>query len=227
VGNKNSDGGLKMKNAWTVTKDMFLAKEEVQKLYSTLDDAKDLSLHRGRWHVHVRDSYIIKTLLETGLLVSELCDLWVGDFKGNSLIVRNGKGGKKRTIILTKSTQRMIQEFLALKKDRLNEPCEMDSPLFYSEKKTKYEPRGVRRRVKYWFSKCGYSNDLSCHSCRHTYISHMIAEGIDLPTIRNNVGHSSLAITDLYSHATRESLGDLSLYGVQKISPETGVSGLI
>ncbi len=216
-----------MKNVWTVTKDMFLTKDEVQKLYSKLDDARDLSLLRGRWHVYVRDCYIIKSLLETGLRVSELCDLKVGDFKGNSLIVRNGKGGKRRTIILAKSTQKMIQEFLGLKKERLNEPCEPDSPMFYSEKKTKYEPRGIRRRVKYWFSKSGFSGDLSCHSCRHTYVSHMIAEGIDLPTIRNNVGHSSLAITDLYSHATRESLGDLDLYNIQKISPETRVSGLI
>lgn len=216
-----------MKNAWTVTKDMFLAKEEVQKLYSMLDDAKDLSLHRGRWYVHVRDYFVIKTLFETGVRVSELCDLKIGDYRGNYLIVQCGKFGKKRTVVLTKQTQKLIAELINLKKEKFNESVELDAFLFLSERKSRYNPRSIRRRVKYWFSKCGYSNDLSCHSCRHTYISHMIAEGIDLPTIRNNVGHSSLAITDLYSHATRESLGDLNLYGVQKISPETGVSGLI
>lgn len=216
-----------MKNSWTVTKDMFLREEEIQKLYAVLGDAKDLSLLRGRWHVHARDYFIIHTLLETGLRVSELCDLKVGDFRGNSLIVQKGKGGKRRTIILTKQTQKLIAELLSLKKEKFNEPVEPEAYLFFSEKKGRYNPRSIRRRVKHWFSKCGYSGDLSCHSCRHTYVSNLIAEGVDLPTIRNNVGHSSLAITDLYSHATKDSLGNVELYGGKEISPQTVVNGLI
>jgi integrase/recombinase XerD len=201
------------KNHWDVTKDMFLKEEEIQKLYSLLEDVKDLALLRGRWYAYVRDYFIIRTLLETGLRVSELCDLKVGDFRGNSLIVQRGKGGKKRTIILTKQTQKLIAELVSLKKEKFNESVEPDAYLFFSEKKSRYNPRSIRRRVKLWFDECGFSGDLSCHSCRHTYVSNLIAEGVDLPTIRNNVGHSSLAITDLYSHATKDSLGDIELYG--------------
>jgi len=215
------------KSSWTVSKDMFLTKEEIRKLYAVLEDVKDLALHRGRFLVYVRDYFIIKTLLETGLRVSELCNLKVEDFRGNSLIVQCGKGGKKRTVILTKQTQRLLQEFITLKKDKLNEPTANSSYLFFSERKRNYNPRGIRKRVKYWFAKCSLSPNFSCHSCRHTYISYMIAEGVDLPTIRNNVGHSSLAITDLYSHATKESLGDVELYQLEEIRPLTGVSGPI
>jgi len=88
------------KSSWTVSKDMFLTKEEIQKLYAVLEDIKDLAIYRGRFYVYVRDYYIIRTLLETGLRVSELCSLKVEDFRGNSLIVQHGKAERNEQLSL-------------------------------------------------------------------------------------------------------------------------------
>ncbi len=200
-------------NNWTVTKDKLLSLEEVNKLYKELTDTKDLSIQRNTSYVYIRDYYIIKVLLETGLRVAELTTLRVSDLVGNSLIVRNGKGGKRRNILLAIPTKRLIREFIDVKASALNEPIEGDSFLFLSERFKPYTTRAIRKRVKYWFKRMGFSLSLSVHSCRHTYISHLMASGkVDLATIRNNAGHSSLAVTSIYTHVTKDNLGDLDMY---------------
>jgi site-specific recombinase XerD len=197
---------------WTITKDVFLSLDQVRQLYAMLKDAKDLAVHRQQNFVHVRDNFILRTLLETGLRVAELCALKIGDFQAGSIIVQRGKGGKKRTIILSKGTQRMLKEFLKVKQKVLAEPIDPNSPLFLSERRGPYTTRAIRKRVKFWFRRCSFSENLSCHSCRHSYVSHLIANKVDLTTVRDNAGHSSLAVTSIYSHAVKDEL-DVDLYG--------------
>ena len=199
-------------NTWTVTKDKFLTLEQVNSLYKKLEDTKDISLQRSVNDVYIRDYYIIRTLLETGVRVAELVALKVTDLVGNSLIVQNGKGGKKRNILLAIPTKRLLKEYLDVKVKVLNEPIDDNSPLFSSERKTPYTTRAIRKRVKYWFNRLGFSPTLSVHSCRHTYISHLMANGVDLATIRNNAGHSSLAVTSIYTHVVKDNLGDIDIY---------------
>lgn len=196
---------------WTITKDVFLSLDQVKRLYAALNDAKDLSIHRQSNLVQIRDNFILRTLLETGCRVAELCALKVGDFQSGSLIIQQGKGGKKRNIILSKGTQRMLKEFIKVKQKVLSESIELDSSLFLSERKKPYSTRGVRKRVKFWFQRCGFSQSLSVHSCRHTYVSHLLANKVDLTTVRDNAGHSSLAVTSIYSHAVKDEL-DVALY---------------
>lgn len=200
-------------NRWTITKDKFLTLEEVTSLYKKLEDTKDICLQRKVNCVYIRDYYIIKTLLETGLRVAELVALKLSDLRGNALIVQNGKGNKKRNILLSIPTKRLLKEFIELKATILNEPIDDSSPLFISERKSPYTTRAIRKRVKCWFDRLGFNPFLSVHSCRHTYISHLMASGkVDIATIRNNAGHSSLAVTDIYTHAVKDSLGDIDLY---------------
>lgn len=73
---------------------------------------------------HVRDYYLLRTMLETGLRVFEIAALRVSDFRSGALIVRSGKGGKKRNVLLAKSTQKMLAEFVKLKGKVLKKPVE-------------------------------------------------------------------------------------------------------
>jgi integrase/recombinase XerD len=205
-----------MSRTWTITKDKFLTVDEVQKLYNTLADAKDLAIQRRSFFCHIRDYFILRTLLESGLRVAELVALSVSDFRSGSLIVRCGKGGKRRNVLLAKETQKMLAEFLKLKTKVLKEGAGDEDALFLSERGKAYTTRAIRKRVKLWFAKCGFSPDLSVHSCRHSYISHLIAKTKDLVLARDNAGHSSLSITSIYSHSLRDDLGDLELYSSEK-----------
>lgn len=201
-----------MARNWIVTKDQFLSQSEVRSLYSALKDAKDLALQRKAFYHHVREYYLLRVFLETGVRVFELTALSCSDFRDGALIIRRGKGDKKRQILLAKSTQKMLAEFIRMKAKHLQEPTGDDEPLFLSERRKPYSTGAVRKRVKFWFSKIGVSPSLSCHACRHTFASFSIAAGIDLPTVRDNLGHSSLAVTSVYSHSTRNDLGDVELY---------------
>lgn len=205
-------GASKVNQHWSVARDQFLSKEEVQRLYSALQDAKDLAIHRRRFLCHVRDYYILRTLLETGLRVFELTALRVCDFRDNSIVVQRGKNGKKRTVLLALMTAKMLKQLLRLKERVLCESTDENARLFLSERGKPYTTRGIRKRVKLWFRHCGFSPKLSCHSCRHTYISHLLSMGVDLPLIRDNAGHSSLAVTSIYSHAVKDDLGNIDIY---------------
>jgi integrase/recombinase XerC len=209
-----------MAHNWTVTKDLFLTQEEVQRLYTALKDSKDLALQRKAFDCHIRDYYIIHVLFETGVRVFELTALKVSDFRSGSIIVRCGKGGKKRTILLTKETQRLLSEWIKVKAKVLHERTEPEDWMFTSERRKPYSTRGIRKRVKFWFGKVSIDSRLSCHSARHSYVSHLMAAGVDPVTIRDNAGHSSLAVTSLYSHAVKGDMGELQLYSSEKARKE-------
>lgn len=201
-----------MSKNWIVTRDSFLSTEAVQRLFAELEDAKDLALHRGQFYSNVRDYYILKTLLETGARVFELVAIKIRDFKGRSLIIQKGKGNKKREILLMPSTQRMLKDFIKIKTDWLDEPISENDFLFISERKKPYSTRGIRKRVKYWFRRCKIESHLSVHSCRHTYISHLLDQGVDIQTVRTNAGHSSLNTTSLYGHTLKTDLEGVEIY---------------
>jgi integrase/recombinase XerD len=198
--------------AWNLTKDKFLTITEVKSLYKSLADARDLAIQRNKNFSAIRDHFILSLLLETGLRVSELVALKVSDFRSRTLVVTRGKNGKSRNILLPRSTQRLIKNYLRLKRRILKEPTSPESFLVVSERIAPFSQRGIRKRVKLWFEMCGFSELLSCHSCRHTYVTHMIAAGVDLALVRDNAGHSNISTTSIYSHAVRQDLGDLNIY---------------
>lgn len=201
-----------MRRTWTISQDLLLSQDEITKLYQQLLDAKDLAIQRKRNLSHIRDYFILRTLLETGVRVFELINIKIEDIRGRSLVIQRGKCHKKRNILLTSQTQRLLKEFLDIKKKALKEPVSNNEYLFLSERGAPYSTRGVRKRVKLWFNRCGFSDHLSCHSCRHTYISHLLASGTNVVLVRDNAGHSSLAVTNTYSHVVKSDLDELELY---------------
>lgn len=195
-----------------ITTDIFLTAAEVGKLYQELEQAKDLAIYRNSHYVHIRDHYAIKTLLESGVRVFELVALRVGDFRRNALIVQCGKFGKKREVILTLYAQALIKEWVRVKRTVLGEPVGDNDILFVSQWQGPYTTVGVRKRVKFWFKKCGFNERFSCHTCRHSYVSHGLASGVDISRMQHNVGHASLNTTSIYSHAVNNDLGSLEIY---------------
>lgn len=197
---------------WIITKDQFLTQTEVNHLYSTLETQRSVALSRGVKSPVIRDYFILRVLLETGLRVSEAVALKVCDLRSGCLTVRSGKGGKPRSILLTEATESLIQDYIDIKARVLGEPVGAEDFLILSERRHPFTTRGVRKRVKLWFKACGLPPHLSCHSARHTYISFLIAAGVDLSTVKHNAGHSSLAVTSIYSHVVRNGLGSLDIY---------------
>ena len=81
----------------------------IEQLLKHLTEQRDLAIARGCRNLQpIRDYYLIRVMLETGVRVQECCDLVDSDFSGHKLIVRCGKGGKSRTILLTRATANLI-----------------------------------------------------------------------------------------------------------------------
>lgn len=198
-------------NKWSVTADKFLSVEQIESLLVYLKQGRDLAIARGNDLQAIRDYYTLRGLLETGLRVAEFCALTNADFQGHKLTVRRGKGGKSRTVLLTKSTANMLKEW-AVVKERLGFRLEPQEPMFPSRYSKPYTTRGVQLRVKAAFLDAGLPEQLTTHSTRHTYCSLLLASGkASLATVKENMGHSSIAVTNIYAHSV-SNLDEVELY---------------
>jgi len=207
---------------WTITSDKFLSLEQVEQLKVYLLNERDLAIARGTNTQPIRDYYAVRTLLETGLRVFEFCALVNADFNGLKLTVRHGKGDKPRTVLLTRATAHLLKEWQGVKA-KLEHDLVPNAPLFPSRYATRYTTRGVQKRVKIIFAALGLPAHLSVHSLRHTYCSLLLASGkVGLGTVRDNLGHHSIAVTNLYSHA----VGDLSAVELYPSSQKSDFSDL-
>jgi site-specific recombinase XerD len=195
-----------IKRRWTVTSDKFLTKEQVDQLVDHLMAKRDLAIARNNNVQAVKDFYIVRTLLESGLRVFEFCALINSDLQGHRLNVRHGKGDKPRTVLLTRTALLLLKEWLEIK-NKLGHSTDPQAPMFESRFKKAYTTRGIQKRIKIAFKAVGLPTKLSVHSLRHTYCSFLLASGkVGIATVKENLGHHSIAVTNLYAHA----VGDLT-----------------
>ena len=196
---------------WGITSEKFLSTDQVSALVTAMTRERDLAIAREKNVQAIRDYYGVRVLLESGLRVFEFCALLNGDFNGLKLAVRHGKGDKPRTVLLTRATGNVLREWLIVK-ERLGHDLNPAAPLFPSRYGTIYTTRGVQKRVKLIFKSLGFPEHLSVHSLRHTNCSMLLASGkVGLATVRDNLGHHSIAVTNLYAHASTD-LSGVELY---------------
>lgn len=143
-----------------------------------------------------RDTMIIRVLYGAGLRASELCSLVCGDLnKDGVLNIRQGKGQKQRFVTLG--------EKLA---DDLTAYCEgrdSDSPMFQSQKGGHLTEVQLHRIVKAVAAVAGVNGDVSAHWLRHAHASHALDKGAKVTTIRDTLGHASIATTNKYLHSKK------------------------
>lgn len=130
------------------------------------------------------------------LRVSELINLKMNDLeleKGYGY-VRHGKGNKDRLFIIADSLKKDIEKFIGLKK--LNE---LDY-LFTSIKGKKYSPESLRCIVKDSVKKAKINKNISCHTLRHSFATHLIENGYSVSEVQALLGHKSPETTMVYIH---------------------------
>ncbi len=150
---------------------------------------------------NVQDMVIIKTLLYTGVRVSELIDIRLDDvdFERCQIRINCGKGGKDRIVPFPVS----FREVLAMHCDRMHQ--QEAAYLFESSWKRKYSDRGVRKILTKYAEKAGLSKSMSPHKLRHFLLTWLKKQGIDDALIQPYSGHSSRQSLEVYS---RLSIGE-------------------
>lgn len=146
-----------------------------------------------------RDKLIIELLYATGIRRAELINLKVGDvdYSGNTIKVL-GKRNKERIIPLLGTVKQAFQEYNGerAKLNGIRDP----SYVFLSRKGNKMYETLVYRIINKYFSKVSSKAKKSPHILRHTFATHLLNEGADLNAVKELLGHSSLASTQVYTH---------------------------
>ncbi|MFD0933357.1 tyrosine-type recombinase/integrase [Psychroflexus salinarum] len=151
----------------------------------------------------IRDHLIIELLYSTGMRRQELIDLKLSsiNFSQNQLKVL-GKRNKERIVPLMGKTLSLINEYLQAR-ELIAKGSE---DLFITRKGKPIYPNLVYRTVNSYFKNVSTKKKLSPHLLRHAFASHLLEKGADITAIKELLGHSSLASTEVYTHSNFKEL---------------------
>ncbi len=153
-----------------------------------------------------RNKAMLELMYATGLRVSELVNLKLQDIDLNEDIVRTfGKGSKERIIPIGEYAKEYLEKYiyehrgLMLKKNN-------SEYLFLNNHGNKMTRQGFFKIIKKLANEKGIKKDISPHTLRHSFASHLLKYGADLRTIQELLGHSDISTTQIYTHITNEEL---------------------
>jgi len=172
---------------------------EIERLLMAPDRSTPLGL---------RDAALLETLYSTGMRVSELVALTEPEvMRGDTLRVI-GKGNKERTVFLGRAAREAIADYLARSRPRLlasrRRAGALPTALFLNKNGTGLSDRSVRTIVERHVTAAALQSDLTPHSLRHSFATHLLENGADLRAVQELLGHASLATTQIYTHLSRE-----------------------
>jgi len=154
------------------------------------------------------DRLILAILYHTGMRLSELVHLREGQADAATGTFKVlGKGNKERVIPVSPVLMRMVEEYKRLKREQL-EGAEMEF-LLVGKKGRKLYPKYVYRAVKEYLAQVTTIDKKSPHVLRHTFATHLMNAGAELNSVKELLGHASLAATQVYTHNTIEKLKDI------------------
>ncbi len=175
-----------------------LEEEQIEKLLSNPDTTTLLG---------ARDRAMLEVLYSTGMRVSELIALNVGDVDLSSNVVRvQGKGKKRRVIPLGPGAVRTILHFLDLRRNDPRNGSFDAEALFINKHGQRLSTRSVRRKLDKYLLEAGLDLSVSPHTLRHSFATHMLRRGADLRSVQEMLGHQSLSTTQVYTHLSGETV---------------------
>ena len=180
-----------------------LSLEEIEKLISATEENTDLAK---------RNRCMIEVLYGCGLRVSELTELQISNinFKENYLKIQ-GKGDKVRFVPLADYTADFIKNYInnIRSKQKIN-PKHSDI-LFLNSRGAHISRQMVFLIIKEIVRKAGIQKNISPHTFRHSFATHLLQNGADLRFIQEMLGHSSITTTEIYTHLNTEELHETIL----------------
>lgn len=146
----------------------------------------------------LRDYAIIEIMYATGLRVSELTELGVSAYYAQEQFIRVvGKGSKERLIPFGHKAKKAVNDYLAA---RFEAGCGSDDILFLSNRRKAMTRQAVWKLIKKYAQMAEIPFEVTPHTLRHTFATHLLNNGVDLRAIQEMLGHSDIATTQIYVH---------------------------
>lgn len=158
-----------------------------------------------------RNRCILEVLYATGVRVSELVNIKLSDIDfDNGTIKVIGKGNKERIVYFLDYPKKYMLDYIENGRNVMlnNKPCEY---LFINKLGNKLTTRGVELIIKDIISKTSIKSNVTPHTIRHTFATHLLNEGCDIMSVKELLGHESLKATQVYTHITNEELRNIYL----------------
>lgn len=177
---------------------VYLEIEEIQKMI----DSIDLSRPGGE-----RDKAMLELLYSSGLRVSELIGLKLNDvFLDDHMLKVSGKGNKERLVPVGGAASSQLQRYITLV--RAHQPIARahEGFVFLNLRGKQISRISVFKLVKQTAELGGIDKEVSPHTFRHSFATHMVKNGADLRAVQQMLGHASITTTEIYTHLDREHL---------------------
>jgi len=151
-----------------------------------------------------RDKAILETIYSAGLRISELVALNIEDLDEFSEVLRiRGKGKKERLCPIGSKAVEAIDTYIE------TQQAGKSGPLFVNKHGKRISPRSVRRKLDKYLLVAGINPNVSPHTLRHSFATHMLNAGADLRCVQELLGHASLSTTQIYTHLTTRRLKEV------------------
>ena len=155
--------------------------------------------------IELRDKAMLELLYATGLRVSELVGLRMEQINLRQAVVFvKGKGNKERLVPMGEIALEYIEAFLKVGRPQLIKHA--TDFVFPSKRGIGMTRQTFWHRIKHYALLAGINNDLSPHTLRHAFATHLINHGADLRVVQMMLGHSDLSTTQIYTHVAKERL---------------------
>lgn len=175
-----------------------LAFEEIEKIIAAID----LSKPEGE-----RNKAIFETLYSCGLRVSELVNLKISNLYMDAGYIRvTGKGDKERLVPIGADAIKYIIIYKNNIRNKIDIKPGQDDNLFLNRRGSKLSRVMIFLILKELATKAGITKNISPHTFRHSFATHLVEGGADLRAVQEMLGHESITTTEIYTHLDREFL---------------------
>jgi len=175
----------------------FLTQDEVKKLFTVFNKSNDLEL---------RDMTMFEILYSAGLRISEACNLKITDLDlDNMLINVKGKGGRERLVPFGEIAAELLNAYIGTIRDRIMGERNSEY-VFISKKGGSINRKSAWRLLKRYIDRAGIKKNITPHTLRHSFATHLLQNNADLRSVQELLGHIDISTTQIYTHVVSKEL---------------------
>jgi len=179
----------------------ILTVEEIDKILNFIPRKAPMSM---------RDIAIFEMMYSCGLRVTELCNFKISNIFWDTEMIRvDGKGGKQRFVPIGPMARKNLKDYINNERPLILEKNPNTPELFLSRNGKKLTRMMIWILLKKWASIAEINKEISPHTLRHSFATHLLEGGADLRSVQEMLGHADISTTQIYTHLDKEHLKEV------------------